>query len=99
MSEIPLSKTLACLRQELRAAQQEAEQSGDVWFLVEELELELQVVVSQQGDGKVGFSLLGFEAGGGGGASKETVQKIRLKLGPRGADKEKRLFTSGEGEM
>lgn len=99
MAQIPLAKTLACLREELRASQLEATKTGDLWFLVEDIELELQVVVTESGDGKVGFSILGFEVGGGGGFSTETVQRLRLKLGPRAADKSKKVFAGEQGEM
>lgn len=96
MSKIPLAKTLSSLRQELRAAMKEAEQSKDLWFLVDDIELEFQVVVTAEADGKVGFSVLGFDAELGGGGSREAVQRIKLKLGPRGGDKKSRLFSSDE---
>ena len=99
MAQIPLSETLSCLRQELRASQKEATESNDLWFLVEDVELELQVVVTKSGEGKVGFSVLGVDIGGSGGASTETVQKIRLKLGPRGADKKSKVFAADEGDI
>jgi predicted secreted protein len=99
MDKIPLAETLSCLRQELRTAREEAREKGDLWFLVEEVEVELQVVVSKDGKGNVGFSVLGVEVGGGGGASKESVQRIRLKLGPRGADKSSKVYAGDDGEM
>lgn len=99
MAKIPLAKTLACLREELRTAQAEAKESGDLWFLVEDIELELSVVVTEQAGGKVGFSVLGFEIGGDAGTNNETVQTLRLKLGPRGADKQKKVFAGKKGNM
>ncbi len=56
-------------------------------------------MVSKDGKGNVGFSVLGVELGGGGGASKKNVQRIRLKLGPRGAGKSSKVYAGDEGEM
>lgn len=99
MDTIPLSDMLAELRKQLRTAQKEAEQNGDIWFLVGDIDLELQVVVSKDANGKAELKIPGFTAGGGGGVSQETVQKLRLKLGPRGADKESRLHTSDKDKF
>ncbi len=97
MDTIPLSDMLAELRTQLRTAQKEAQESGDIWFLLEDIDLELQVVVSRDGNGKAELKIPGFTAGGGGGVSKETIQKVRLKLGPRGADKKSRVHASDKG--
>lgn len=100
MAQIPLSKTLAVLRKELRAAQKEAKEADDIWFLVQDIELELQVVVSAGGKGEVGISVLGTDLGGvSGDINRETLQRIRLKLGPRGADQRSRVFAGDEGEL
>jgi hypothetical protein len=99
MDMIPLSDMLAELRKALRTAQKEAKQSGDIWFLVEDIDLELQVIVSKDANGKAELKIPGFTAGGGGGVSQETVQKVRLKLGPRGADKQSRVHTSDKGKF
>jgi hypothetical protein len=99
MDKIPLAETLSCLRQELRTAGEEAREKGDLWFLVEDVEVELQVAVSKDGKGNVGFSVLGVEVGGEGGARKENVQRIRLKLGRRGADRSSKVYAGDDGEM
>lgn len=99
MDTIPLSDMLAELRKELRTAQKEAAQGGDIWFLVEEIDLELQVVVSKDANGKAELKIPGFTAGGGGGVSQEMIQKVRLKLGPRGADRKSRVHASEKGKF
>jgi hypothetical protein len=98
LSTIPLSKTLASLRQELRDAMAEAKQSDDLWFLVQDIELEFQVVVTADADGKVGFSVLGFDAELGGGGGRQSVQRIKLKLGARGGEKKGRVYSADEGD-
>ncbi len=98
MDTVPLSEMLAELRKQLRAAQEEAEVTGDIWFFVRDIDLELQVVVSKEVDGKVKLKIPGFTAGGGGEIEKEVIQKVRVKLSPKGADKKSRVYAADENE-
>jgi hypothetical protein len=99
MAKIPLSNTSSALRNELRAAQKEAKKAGDIWFLIEDIEVELQVVVSANAQGEVGFSVLGVDLGGvSGDVNRETVQRVRLKMGARGADQQARVFAGDEDD-
>jgi hypothetical protein len=75
-----LSKVLADLRDELIKAQTVGEGSK-LRFLIDDIELELQVAVTAEGNGKAGFKVLTFfsaEAEGKGTGS--ATQKLRLKL-------------------
>ena len=52
---------------------------------VKEIEVELQVLTTMEGKGKVGFKVWLVEGEGGGGMSREQGHTIRLKLDPKGA--------------
>ena len=83
---VPLADTIEALREELRTARACAEKKGDLRFRVEDLELELQVVVRVDGKGKVGVSVLGADLGVDGGVARESIQKVRIRLGPEEPD-------------
>jgi hypothetical protein len=77
---LALSKVLAELRDELIQAQTAGEGSK-LRFLIDDVEIELQVAVTAEGNAKAGFKVLTFgsaEAEGKGTGS--TTQKLRLKL-------------------
>lgn len=81
MEGIELAEMLKGLRSELSKAKLEGE-GDDVRFLVGDVELEIQVGVSQKGGvgGKVDFLVYSAEASGE--LAKQTTQKIKLKLTP-----------------
>jgi hypothetical protein len=79
--EIPLGEMIETLRQELQVAQ--AQGTGQpIAFEIDNVELELQIVVSRKksGDGKIAFWVLSM--GGGLENRGETTQKIKLTLSP-----------------
>jgi Trypsin-co-occurring domain 2 len=78
---IELAALIRTLREELAEAVAEGEGKG-VRFALEDVELELQVTVGRSVEGKAGIKIWLVEAGGGGEASRETVQKIKLTLKP-----------------
>jgi len=81
MENIELSTMLMALREELGKAQQEAE-GKDIKFVVNDVELELQLTVSKDVNAKTGVKFLVFNAEAGGKLSSQSVQKIKLKLTP-----------------
>ncbi len=78
---IPLSKLIAELRKELIAAKEQGKDQ-DLKLQVEEAEVELQVVVTQEDvvGGGVKFWVLNAEANEK--SANATTQKIKLKLKP-----------------
>ncbi|HEX4954674.1 MAG TPA: trypco2 family protein [Thermoanaerobaculia bacterium] len=79
---------LATMVQQLREELAEAVRQGkgqEIQFELGDIELELQVVVSREGTGKLGFSVLGFEAGIGDKEDESRVQKLKLVLRPQNA--------------
>lgn len=86
MARIELSDMIAGLRHELVEAQKKAEKE-DLKFNVESIDIEAQVTVSVEAEvsglAKFKFWIFGeVEAGSKAGASRETVQTIKLKLKP-----------------
>jgi len=81
MEGIELAAMLKGLRSELAKAKLNGE-GDDIRFLVGDVELELQVGVSQKGGvgGKVDFWVYSAEVSGE--LAKQTTQTIRLKLTP-----------------
>ena len=77
---LALSKVLADLRDELIQAQTAGEGS-ELRFLIDDIELELQVAVTAEGNAKAGFKVLTFiDANMEGKGAGSTTQKLRLKL-------------------
>lgn len=78
---IPLSEMIQTLRSELKVAMKEG--GGDeLKFEVGEVELELQVRIQNDKEGKGGIKFWVLTAGAGGKKSDETVHTFRLKLKP-----------------
>jgi hypothetical protein len=80
------------LREDLRQAQRQAEEE-DLKFQVEEIDLELQVTMATEAEGKVGVNFWVYTAEAGGGVGRESAQTVRLKLKPCGDD----LYVSDQG--
>ena len=88
MSAVELSSMLASLRAELGKAQAEGDGKG-IKFEVKDVELELQVTVSEDTDVKGGVKFHIFNAGVEEKVSSQCIQKIKLTLTPKassGAD-------------
>ena len=81
MSAVELSSMLASLRAELGKAQAEGDGKG-IKFEVKDVELELQVTVSEDTDVKGGVKFHIFNASVGEKVSSQSIQKIKLKLTP-----------------
>jgi hypothetical protein len=78
-SRIPLAKMLAELRTELLAAQQEGE-GKDVRFLVDDIEIELQIATTQEDTGGVGIKFWVINADARLKDAEASTQKVKLKL-------------------
>jgi hypothetical protein len=76
---LELSKVLADLRDELIQAQTAGEGSK-LRFLIDDIEVELQVAVTAEGNAKAGFKVLTFGAEAEGKGTGSATQKLRLKL-------------------
>jgi len=90
MDKIPLSEMLAELRKELLEAKLEG-QGSDLKFLIEDIEIELQIATTKEAgiDGGVKFWVYNAEAKVD--ISEARTQKLKLKLKPVGRD--------GKGEV
>ena len=77
---LELSQVLADLRHQLIQAQL-AGKDSDLHFLMEDIDLELQIVATAEAGGKAGFKILTFgSAEAEGKGSSATTQKLHLKL-------------------
>ena len=76
-----LADMIVKLRKDLRQAQQQAADE-DLRFLVEEIELEVQVTTAKEGEGKVGVNFWVYTAEAGGALRREDAHTLRLKLKP-----------------
>jgi hypothetical protein len=74
---VGLAEAVAALRQELLIAIDEGADAG-MRFRVEPIELSLQVAVTKEGSGKIGWQVLGL----GGSYSSATTQTLTLRLTP-----------------
>jgi len=74
-----LSDVLAQLRENLVRAQQEGE-GKDLRFLLDDIEVEFQVAITQEGSGKAGVKFWVVNAEAGGKLANVTTQKIKLKM-------------------
>lgn len=79
MHELALSDVLIKLREDLATVQREGE-GKDVRFVVDDVEIQLQVVVTRQGEGKAGIKFWVINAEAGVHAAASTTQNLRLKL-------------------
>ncbi|NOS88263.1 MAG: hypothetical protein HOP34_06935 [Methylococcaceae bacterium] len=78
---LELAEVIKALRQELIAAQQEGD-NKDVRFKVNNVEVELETVVTKEGDGKLAIKFWVVEANAGGKYEHAAKQKIKLSLTP-----------------
>jgi len=76
---IPLSKMIGQLRTELLQAQGEAEGSN-LRFLIEDIEIELHLMTTQEGEGGVGIKFWLLDANAKGKVADVETQKVKLKL-------------------
>jgi Trypsin-co-occurring domain 2 len=72
-----LADAIAALRSDLESAIREG-QGKDVQFGLGEIELTLQLVATKYGGGKIGWSVLGVDAG----AQSERTHVVKLTLKP-----------------
>lgn len=79
---IPLADIVNQLRSELVALNQQA-QGQPLQFTLESAEVELQVGVTMEAGGKLGFTCWIYQAEGAAKAANTTVQKLKLTLKPR----------------
>lgn len=82
MKQIPLADVLAQLREQLAEAERRAA-GQDLKLSVKEIEVELHVLTTFEGEGKVGFKVWLIEGEAGGGVGREHGHTIRLKLDPQ----------------
>jgi len=81
MEGVELSTMLASLRKELGKAQQEGD-GKEIKFAVSDVELELQLTVTEEGGGKAGVKFWVVNAETGGKITSQSIQKIKLNLKP-----------------
>ncbi len=74
---IGLAAAIAALREELLLAV-EAGDDADMRFRLAPIELSLQVAVTREGEGKIGWKVLGL----GGSYESATTQVLKLQLEP-----------------
>ncbi|MCO6459719.1 MAG: hypothetical protein J5I93_30880 [Pirellulaceae bacterium] len=84
-SRIPLRDVANQLREEIDNLRRESE-NQQLRFLVDEAEVELQVGLTFDGGGKIGFNCWLYSVEAGANIERATVQTIRLKLKPRASD-------------
>jgi hypothetical protein len=77
-----LPEVLAQLREQLIQAQAAGE-GQDLQFKVQDIEVELQVATTLEGNGKIGFKVWLLEGEGGGSMSRENTHTLRLRLEPK----------------
>jgi hypothetical protein len=76
---LELADVIKALRQELIKAQREGENEG-IYFNVNNVEVELETVVTKEADGKLGMKFWVVEANAGGKYQNASKQKIKLSL-------------------
>lgn len=77
--KIPLAKMIGQLRAELLEAQRQGE-GTDLRFLIEDVDIELQLATTQEGEGGFGIRFWVLDANAGGRGSEVLTQRVRLKL-------------------
>jgi hypothetical protein len=97
-NKIPLSKMLAQLREDLLQTQEEGKGS-DLKFLIEDIEIELQLATTQEeGGGGGGVKFWVFNADAKIDTSEAKTQKLKLKLKPVNAADNSPFKAGGEDE-
>lgn len=79
MDGLELSDVLAHLRANLARAQQEGA-GQDLRFSLDDVEVEFQVAITKEGEGKAGVKFWVVNAELGGKLANATTQKIKLKM-------------------
>jgi Trypsin-co-occurring domain 2 len=80
-AEIPLASMIQALRRELLRAEAGGK-NEDLQFTVGDIELELQVGVTTEGEAKTEIKFWVLSLGATGSVAKERVQTVRLRLTP-----------------
>lgn len=88
MSGVPLAGAIRQLRLELLESMREAE-GEELRFALGDIDLELQLEVSQEGRGDAGIRFWLVSVGGSASASRSTTHTVRLKLSPETKEGEK----------
>lgn len=83
VTEFGLREAIVTLRRELKLAQDDAA-GENLQFAVEGIELELQLVATQQESGDVGFKVPLFSAGLQASDTSAITQRVKLNLRPAG---------------
>ncbi|MCB1809367.1 MAG: hypothetical protein KDJ99_30680 [Candidatus Competibacteraceae bacterium] len=81
MKQIELAKMITDLRKELTQAQK-TRKKEEILFRVQEIELEVQMVSTQEASGMGGVKFWVINADAAGKVASEAIQKLRLKLKP-----------------
>lgn len=79
MARIPLAKMLGQLRSELLEAQQEGA-GKDLRFLVDDIEIELQIATTQEDTGGIGIKFWVINADAKLKDASVSTQRVKLKL-------------------
>lgn len=82
---IPLPQMLAQLRNDLLEAKAEGE-GKDLHFLVDDIELELQMATTQEAQGGGGIKFWVVNAQGSGKIASNATQKLKLRLKAQGPE-------------
>ncbi|MEH1850160.1 MAG: trypco2 family protein [Nostoc sp.] len=80
-TEIGLAELIQQVKQELLTTYPGKENDTPI-FSVDSVELELQVTVQKDTNGKVKINIFGWGGEAGGKASRDDVQKVKVKLSP-----------------
>lgn len=98
MENIELSEMIGQLRKELSAAQSQGVGS-DLKFLIEDIEIELQIVTTKGGKGGGGVKFWVYNAEAEVNASQAKTQKLKLKLKPVVGPDKKPLDVGDEDDL
>jgi hypothetical protein len=79
MERIELAETIDALRDELAKSAARGDES-DITFTIEGIELEFQVGVTKEGEGKAGIKFWVADLGVGGSYAHEAMQTVRITL-------------------
>ncbi len=80
-SKVGLADAVDALRAELSEAMARA-RDQEIQFPVGEIQVEFQIGVTREAEGKAGLKVWVLELGGGGSYTRESVQKITVSLEP-----------------
>jgi hypothetical protein len=83
---IPLPKMLAQLRSDLLEARAEGEGTEDLRFLVDDIEIELQMATTQDEESGMGIKFWVLNAEAKGKSAAAATQKLKLRLKAQGRE-------------